>query len=91
MSSQNVQFTECYVYHSTDGINWKKQKGPFPSSQGTSILQDEERTLKRYQDQTRQPNGSFRTYAILIRCFLPGEDVPDTFEDDQRRNFGIFW
>jgi hypothetical protein len=89
MSSQSNTQTECYVYRSKDGVNWKRGRGPFPPSQAQQVAQQEERELKAYQDATRQPNGAYRTYAIRITCFNPGDDVPEELVDDQRQNYGF--
>ena len=56
MSASNVQPTdECYVYHSSNGIDWQLQSGPFPPSQAQQKMAEEEDKLKRYQGATRQP------------------------------------
>ena len=71
------EFDECYVFRSTDGVNWKREVGPFPHAEGLSRAEVEERRVKEYEEATRQPNGSYRTYSFLIRCYKPEEDVPN--------------
>jgi len=44
---------------------------------GLSRAEAEERRVKEYEEATRQPNGSYRTYSFLIRCYKPEEDVPN--------------
>jgi hypothetical protein len=71
------EFTKCYLFRSTDGRNWKREAGPFPHSEGLIVAEAEERRVKEYEDATRQPNGSYRTYSFLIRCYTPEEEVPN--------------
>ena len=48
-----------------------------PHAEGLSRAEAEERRVKEYEEATRQPNGSYRTYSFLIRCYKPEEDVPN--------------
>jgi len=50
-----------------------------PHAEGLSRAEAEERRVKEYEEATRQPNGSYRTYSFLIRCYKPEEDVRITY------------
>ena len=70
------EFTKCYVFRSIDGVNWKREVGPFPYSEGVMRAEAEKRRVQEYEEATRQSDGSYETYTFLIRCYTPDEDPP---------------
>jgi hypothetical protein len=79
---------ECFVYKSTDALNWEKSGRAFLPSQRQQEMQDEDRRLEQYKEMTRRadPRGAYRSYAFRIECFEAGQ-APERFIDDLRRNY----